>query len=310
MSIVDTLKEVRKTNVTKTVHQAPYDAISPTRAELNQAGKNILITGGGTGVGLATAKAFVQASASTVIILGRRTDVLDTARKTLEDEARLSKTTTKIIAQTCDISNFADVDALWQFFHDRELAIDVFVANAAVFQEAEPMISLGTERIWNMFETNTKASMYLAEKFVKLPGDGQKFIVNVTTGNIHGTKHPLVATFPAYTLTKLAGTLYFQYLAQELPHDKVQVLSYHPGLIFNSYWEQTGLDKELFDDDRLAGQFALWSATKEAAFLHGRTVWSAWDVEELAKGDIRKRIDDEFYFLRGTIAGLDLGMLA
>lgn len=39
-------------------------------------------------------------------------------------------------------------------------------------------------------------------------------------------------------------------------------------------------------------------------------MWSAWDVEELAKGDIRKRIDDEFYFLRGTIAGLDLGMLA
>lgn len=62
--------------------------------------------------------------------------------------------------------------------------------------------------------------------------------------------------------------------------------------------------------DRLAGQFALWSATKEAAFLHGRTAWSTWDVEELAKGEIRKKIDEKFYFLRGTISGVELGMMA
>lgn len=75
-----------------------------------------------------------------------------------------------------------------------------------------------------------------------------QFIVNVTTGNISGTKHPVVATFPAYTMSKLAGTLYFQYLAQEIEHEKVQILSFHPGLIFNSYWEKLGLGKELFDD--------------------------------------------------------------
>ena len=61
--------------------------------------------------------------------------------------------------------------------------------------------------------------------------------------------------------------------------------------------------------DRLAGQFALWSATKEAAFLHGRTAGSTWDVEELAKGEIRKKIDEDFYFLRGTIAGVERGMM-
>lgn len=72
--------------------------------------------------------------------------------------------------------------------------------------------------------------------------------MNVTTGNIHGTHHPVVSTFPAYTLSKMAGTLYFQYLAQELAHDKVQILSFHPGLIFNPYWEKVGLGKELFDD--------------------------------------------------------------
>lgn len=173
-AIINTLTEVRQTNVTETVHAGPYDAISPTRPELNQAGKNILITGGGTGVGLAIAKAFVQASASTVIIVGRRADVLETARKTLEDDAKSDATETKIIAKACDVSKNIEVDALWKYLEDEKITIDVFVANAAVFQEAGTMMNLGSERIWEMMEINMKAPMYLAEKFVNQPGDTQK----------------------------------------------------------------------------------------------------------------------------------------
>jgi hypothetical protein len=57
--------------------------------------------------------------------------------------------------------------------------------------------------------------------------------------------------------------------------------------------------------ENLPGSFAVWAASKEAAFLHGRTVWASWDVEELATGDVRKRIDEDFYFLKGSIVGLD-----
>lgn len=170
----NTLKEVRQTNVTKTVHREPYGAISPTRSELNQIGKNVLITGGGTGVGLAIAKAFVQASASIVIIIGRRADVLETAREALQYEAKARGTSTKIIVKTCDISKTADVDAMWDHFQEEKMAIDVFIANAAAFQEAETMMSLGTDKIWKMMEVNVKASMELAEKFVNQPGEKQK----------------------------------------------------------------------------------------------------------------------------------------
>jgi hypothetical protein len=62
--------------------------------------------------------------------------------------------------------------------------------------------------------------------------------------------------------------------------------------------------------DQLTGAFAVWAASKEAAFLHGRIVWVSWDIEELATGELRKRLDDDFYFLRGTIAGLNGGNLA
>jgi hypothetical protein len=64
------------------------------------------------------------------------------------------------------------------------------------------------------------------------------------------------------------------------------------------------------DLDRLTGAFAVWAASKEAAFMHGRFAWCSWDVEELATGDLRKRIDEDFYFLKGTISGLKDSQLA
>jgi NADPH:quinone reductase-like Zn-dependent oxidoreductase len=62
-------KSLLHTEVTKTVHRDVYPAISPSRPELNQAGRVVLVTGGGTGVGHSVARAFVRAAADTVIII-------------------------------------------------------------------------------------------------------------------------------------------------------------------------------------------------------------------------------------------------
>lgn len=55
---------------------------------------------------------------------------------------------------------------------------------------------------------------------------------------------------------------------------------------------------------------AVWAASKEAAFVHGRFVWCSWDVDELATGAVRKRLDDDFYYLRASIVGLREGLSA
>ncbi|KAF2107963.1 hypothetical protein BDV96DRAFT_505206 [Lophiotrema nucula] len=310
MSIVDILDEIRKSNVTSTIHREPYAAVSPTRPELSQAGRSILITGGGTGAGYDMARSFIQASASTIIIVGRRSEVLEAARVKLEEEANLTGKDTKIVARPCDVVDIVEVNALWTFLGEQGIFVDVYVNNAAKFTEVKPMIELGFDEVWSQVETNMKSPMYFAERFCKQPGKKQKFILNVTTANIHATQHPAVSVRPAYTLSKFAGTLFFQFLAQDFSHDKVQVVSFHPGVIYNDYWKSLGIDPKHFDDGQLTGSFAVWAASKEAAFLHGRTVWVSWDVEELATGELRKRLDEDFYFLRGTIAGLDAGNLA
>lgn len=61
------------------------------------------------------------------------------------------------------------------------------------------------------------------------------------------TAHAEVAQRPAYTLSKMAGTLLFQVIAQNTSVTKLQVISFHPGLIFNDAWKSMGLAPDLFD---------------------------------------------------------------
>jgi NAD(P)-dependent dehydrogenase (short-subunit alcohol dehydrogenase family) len=184
MSVAEVLQEIRRTNVTQTIHQTPYYAISSTRAELSQAGRSVLITGGGTGVGFSIAQAFIRASAATIIIVGRRAAVLNSARSRLEEEAKALGAGTKIITKPCDVISTTEVDEFWEYLREQDISVDVYVANAAKFTEVQPLLELGTEEVWNQVETNVKSPLHFVEKFWKQPGDKQKvrllFLITAT----------------------------------------------------------------------------------------------------------------------------------
>jgi hypothetical protein len=65
------------------------------------------------------------------------------------------------------------------------------------------------------------------------------------------TTHPQIANRPAYTLSKTTGTLLFQLIAQTEPSDKLQIISYHPGLIYGDEFEKMGLPEEIFDNGKI-----------------------------------------------------------
>ena len=125
-------------------------------------GKIAVVTGGSTGMGLATAKRFVQEGMDHVFITGRGKDALDAA------VAEIGK---NVIAVQGDVSNLADLDRLYDTVKKREPKIDIIVANAGLAKLAP----FGTvdEKFFDLhFDANVKGLFFSVQKGLLLMKDG------------------------------------------------------------------------------------------------------------------------------------------
>jgi NAD(P)-dependent dehydrogenase (short-subunit alcohol dehydrogenase family) len=253
------------TDVTRTVHRTSYPAIDPSRPELSHSGRTVLITGGSEGIGLAIAEAFIKASAATVIITGRRQEAIDEAVAALTKLAK-NGVVTKIIGKKSDAADPQAIDALWDDLAGDSVSVDVLVLNAAKFATYKPLLELGIDNVWKSFEVNVRGVLHFAERFHKQPvGDGgprPKALINISTAAIHiasSTYSPMVASGPDYPLTKGAGTLALQFVAQDTDPAEFQIVTYHPGFIYTASWERAGLPSDImkFDDGMLETFFPL-----------------------------------------------------
>lgn len=151
------------TTLTKVHHRKPYPAIDPSSPANSQAGRTILVTGSSAGIGFEIAKAFITASASCVIILGRRQEVLTAAVKELEASLP-ADATVKILARKCDIGNAKETEALWVYLKREGIDVDVMILNAA---KTGPMTFSGeVARVWDSFEVNVLANLTMTRKFL------------------------------------------------------------------------------------------------------------------------------------------------
>lgn len=154
-------------SITKAFHKEPYPSISPLRPELSQAGKNVLITGGGGGIGLHIAKAFLQASAAKVVVVGRRDDVIKQAAAQLGKDFPQSQ----VMGLQCDIAKSADVERVWGVLKTQGVHIDVLVLNAAVAPaKFGPILELGTKGVVDIFGINMFGCLEMTEHFHKQEG--------------------------------------------------------------------------------------------------------------------------------------------
>ncbi|KAI5460426.1 putative short-chain dehydrogenase [Mariannaea sp. PMI_226] len=288
---------------TEPFHRTPYPAISPSRPELAQPGKTVVVTGGNAGIGYAIANAFLQASARKVIILGRRLEATTAAAAGLAK----SYPQAEVIGRTCDVSNAADVDELWGTFAKEGTVVDVLVLNAVKISEQKPILDVGTKGIWNDYGMNVRAQLQMAELFYNQVGqgvEGPKYLVNISTYAIHDWK--IAQNMPGYGLTKNSAALLMQLIAQDIPPEKMQIINMNPGGVLTQNAKDAGYTEDSYNwnSPDLPGQFAVWLASPEATFLHGRFVWTEWDVNELKNGQLRKKIDEDSDYLKIGIRGL------
>lgn len=149
---------------TKTVHRTPYSAISPSRPELSQAGRTVLITGGHVGIGFAIARAFAQAGAERIILVARRSSVVDSAASRIQTQFPEAQ----VIGRECDVSDTGSVDTLWQDLAKENIVVDVVVLNAAKLS-TQPVLEVGRDAVWSEYLLNVRAVLDFTERLHKQP---------------------------------------------------------------------------------------------------------------------------------------------
>ena len=210
---------------TETWHNGPYPAISPTRPDLSVAGKSIVITGGGTGIGKAAAIAFAQAGAKSVSIVGRRLDRLQTAAAVI----MAANPSTQVVLQTGDVTNRPSLEAaLHAIVAETGGKIDIFINNAGILPKEAPVIDYPESEIRRSFEINLIGSFNALQVFTPLAAPGAK-LLNVGSSISHWAPMAEVPGVWAYSAAKAAALKMVDYYGAENPH--IHVVSIHPGIV-------------------------------------------------------------------------------
>jgi NAD(P)-dependent dehydrogenase (short-subunit alcohol dehydrogenase family) len=301
------------TDVTSKVHKDVYPAIDSSRPELTQAGRTVMITGGSDGIGLAIAKAFITASAANVIIVGRGLAKLEKSKAELEGLAKGKET--RIIAESCDVTSKDAVDSLWSGLANKGITVNVLVLNSASVPQPKPLLDLDEGELWSAFEGNARAPYDFARKFKQQPGDDHRSLLYTSTMGINlffDWQLREATERPGYLMTKNAGTLMMQMIAKDTDPAKMQIIPFHPGNIWTTAFQDLGVPKDSFPFEEVAlpGAFAVWAASEEARFLHGRFVWATWDVEEIKSDKFKKQLEADPFYLHIGVTGLEGGFKA
>jgi NAD(P)-dependent dehydrogenase (short-subunit alcohol dehydrogenase family) len=178
-------------------------------------GKIALITGGNSGIGLATAKRFVNEGAY-VFVTGRRDAALAGAVK------EIGKNVTGVQG---DVSNLNDLDRLFAQIKREKGKLDIVFANAGIVEFAR----LGTitkEHYNSVFDINVKGLLFTVQKALPLMPDGASVILNASVAASTG-----LGANSVYSATKAAVRSFARVWTTDLKDRRIRVNAVSPGAI-------------------------------------------------------------------------------
>jgi NAD(P)-dependent dehydrogenase (short-subunit alcohol dehydrogenase family) len=176
-------------------------------------GKTAVITGGGTGIGLATAKRFV-AEGATVFITGRRQEELDKAVKLIGGN---------VIAVQNDVTKLDDLDRLFATIKDKAGKLDIVFTNAGT-GDFVPLGAITEEQYDREFNTMVKGTLFTVQKALPLLVDGGAVILGGSSGSITGN-----AAFSVYCGAKAAVRNFARSWILDLKERRIRINTLSPG---------------------------------------------------------------------------------
>ena len=179
-------------------------------------GKVAVITGGSSGIGLATAQRFVDEGAN-VFITGRRQSEVDAAVKQIGKN--------NVTGIQGDVSNLEDLDQLYAEVKKQKGRIDVLFANAGIVEFA-PLGAITESHFDKIFSVNVKGLLFTVQKALPLFQDGGSIILTASVGGSKG--NPALSVYGA---TKAAIRSFARTWTVELAPRKIRVNAISPGPI-------------------------------------------------------------------------------
>jgi NAD(P)-dependent dehydrogenase (short-subunit alcohol dehydrogenase family) len=236
--------------------------------------KIALITGGNSGIGLATAKLFKEQGAQ-VIITARSQETFEKAKK--EYGAHFD------VFQT-DISKPQDLDKLYAHIKTTYGRIDVLFANAgiALFKETQEV----TEEFFdNQFNTNVRGLYFTVQKALPLLAKGSSVVLNASVVNVKGFPGSSV-----YSATKAAVRSFARTWSAEIPVEQVRFNVLSPGPISTPIFDKMGYPEEQkqamaagmtasvpakrFGTSEEMANVALFLASSDSSFIVGAEIFA------------------------------------
>jgi NAD(P)-dependent dehydrogenase (short-subunit alcohol dehydrogenase family) len=242
------------------------------------AGKIALVTGGNSGIGLATAQRFV-AEGAFVYITGRRQSELDAALQILGSQA---------FAIQGDVSNLADLDRAIATIKEQKGSLDVLFANAGIAEFA-PVGTVTEAEYDRQFDINVKGTFFTVQKALPLLVDGAAIVLMASIVGSKGSESSTV-----YSATKAAIRSLARTLTTDLKSRRIRVNAVSPGPI-----ETPGLNSVA----SLTGQAEQFKAQMVSVVPMGRL----GEADEIAKAVVFLASDDSSY-VTGVELFVDGGM--
>jgi NAD(P)-dependent dehydrogenase (short-subunit alcohol dehydrogenase family) len=230
-------------------------------------GKIAVITGGSSGIGLATAKRFVEEGAY-VFITGRRQAELDKA------VAEIGRNVTGVQG---DVSNLDDLDRLYKEVETKKGKLDVLFANAGI-AEPVPTPDVTPEHYDRTFDINTRGVFFAVHKALPLMKDGGSIIVNGS-----GAWQKGIPMYAAYSATKAALRSFVRTWTAEFAGKGIRANVISPGpvetpILEGQFGENTDAVKERFKAMVPMGRIgkpeeiasaAVFLASEESSYISG-----------------------------------------
>jgi len=183
-------------------------------------GKIALITGGNSGIGLATAKQFVNQGAY-VFITGRRESELAAAAK------EIGKNVTGVQG---DVSKLGDLDRLFEQIKREKGKLDVVFANAGAAEFA-PLGKITEEHYDSLFNRNVKGLLFTVQKALPLMPDGASIILNASVVASKG-----LPDWSIYSATKATVRSFARTWTTDLKNRRIRVNAVSPGYTDTPPW--------------------------------------------------------------------------